>query len=177
MRRIALVLLASCWTGPDARPATSAPAPPPALPAFEISLERGPCFGDCPVYRLTIRGDGRVDWLGEEHVAAPGARSRQIAPADVQALENELAAARFFERDRSGRIPHGPTCVTSGSTRTCTFVSQTICGDTSPTILTVRRNGQVHQVQNDHCDDEDPVLAELERRILEHARATGWIER
>lgn len=179
---LALALLAACWTGDAPRPAApESPAPPRAGPPLEISLERSPCFGTCPVYKLAIRDDGRIDWLGREHVAALGARSRRITGADLdaldRALDRALDAARFFDRDPFGRLPREPTCVTTGTTRTCTFASDIICSDTSSTILIVRRGRQVHRVQNEHCSDAAPALDELERQILERAGAAAWIGR
>jgi uncharacterized protein DUF6438 len=177
MERLALVLLAACWTGSDARTAAPGPVAPREGPPLEISLERTPCFGTCPVYKLAIRDDGRVDWLGREHVAQVGARTRRIARADLDALDRDLEAARFFDRDLFGRVPQEPSCVTQGSTRSCTFTSDTICSDTSITILIVRRGRQLQRVHNEHCSDADPALDELERRILERAGAAAWIGR
>ena len=54
MRFLAL-LLTACWTG------SASPPPTPAVESrFEITLERTPCLGTCPVYRVSIDGDGRV---------------------------------------------------------------------------------------------------------------------
>ena len=174
---VALMLLAGCWTGSGARTEAPAPALPRTGPSLEISLEHGPCFGRCPVYKVTIGDDGRVAWLGGSDVAAAGARTRRITPADLDALDRELDAARFFERDRFGRLPREPICVTRGSVRSCTFPSETICSHTSRTILTVRRGHRAHRVENAHCSDEDAALAVLERRILERAGVAAWIGR
>ena len=38
--------------------AACAAASAPASPAETISFETGPCFGACPVYRLTVNSDG-----------------------------------------------------------------------------------------------------------------------
>jgi hypothetical protein len=178
---LVLVLLAGCWIGTEARPPAQTPAPVPARPSgrppLEISLERTACLGRCPVYKIAIRDAGRVEWRGAANVAAPGPRTRPIQRADVDALDRELAAARFFDRDAFGFLPKEPVCVTSGNTRSCSFTSYTLCSDTSRTILTVRRGSLQHRIENDHCSDEDPALAELERRIIERAGVAPWIGR
>ncbi len=33
-----------------------------------ISFERGLCFGTCPVYRISLHGDGTVRYDGKDHV-------------------------------------------------------------------------------------------------------------
>ena len=175
MKRLALVLLAGCWTGSDARTAAPEPARPGAPPTLEISLERGPCLGTCPVFKLVIRDSGRVDWLGEAHVAAIGARSGRISRTNLESLDQEVDLARFFARDRYGRIPHEPICVRRGNTRSCTFTSDVICSHTSHTILTVRRGRRSHRIDLAHCSDEDAALDELESRIIGRAGADEWI--
>jgi len=179
MERLALVLLAGCWTGTEARPAAPEPTParPNGRPTLEISLERTACLGRCPVYKVAIRDGGRVEWRGGANVAAPGSRTRRIERAALDVLDREVAAARFFDRDPFGYLPKEPICVTSGNTRSCSFTSHTFCSDTSRTILTVRRGDRQHRIENDHCSDEDPALAELELRILERAGVAPWIGR
>ena len=58
----------------------------------EIRLARGACFGFCPVYNVTITGEGAVRYEGQAHVAVVGVRTATIQPADVARL-----VARFDE--------------------------------------------------------------------------------
>jgi hypothetical protein len=177
LARAALVLLAGCWTAAGARTAEPAPESTAAGPDLEILLERTACFGRCPVFELAIRSDGRVDWTGEEHVAAIGRRTGRIRRDALESLDHEVALVRFFERDRYGKLPREPVCVTQGNTRSCTFTSETICGDTSRTILTVRRGARSHRIDVAHCSDDDPALDELEARIIARSGAAAWIGR
>jgi hypothetical protein len=55
-----------------------------------LTLERTPCLGNCPVYRLVIHSNGRVDWTGERFVAVEGAAHRCVAPKQVAELWNEI---------------------------------------------------------------------------------------
>jgi hypothetical protein len=173
----ALVLLAGCWTGPVREPAAPpepAPAPKPVR-AFELELSRGPCFGRCPVFRVHVRGDGRVTWEPERNTAVTGKREHRISAADVAAIERALDAAQFFDRDPFGQLKRGPTCVRTGNTTSCSFTSVTICSDTSHTIIAVRRGGKSHRVDNAHCSDEDAALNELEETILDRTGVRAWI--
>ncbi|MBW4658399.1 MAG: hypothetical protein KME15_06975 [Drouetiella hepatica Uher 2000/2452] len=61
-----------------------------------ITLERTACFGTCPVYQLTVYGDGRVVYEGTAFVAVIGKRTAQISPEQVQQLVTAFETANFF---------------------------------------------------------------------------------
>ena len=44
------------------------------LKTVTIQLERSGCYGTCPVYTVTIHGDGRLEYNGKGHVKEIGAR-------------------------------------------------------------------------------------------------------
>lgn len=62
--------------------------PSAAAPAALDSLvvERGPCFGGCPVYRVTLTRDGALTVSG-------GGRQDAVAPRDARALLARAVAA------------------------------------------------------------------------------------
>ena len=60
-----------------------------------ITLERGPCFGPCPVYRVTVNSEGKVEWFGEAFVASLGPDTWEIPLDSVAALEDALARTDF----------------------------------------------------------------------------------
>ena len=61
-----------------------------------ITLERTACFGNCPVYQLTVYGDGRVVYEGKAFVTVIGKRTAQISPQQVQQLVTAFETANFF---------------------------------------------------------------------------------
>lgn len=63
---------------------------------FHITLERGPCFGTCPVYRVMVASDGTVTYDGRRFVAVTGRQTRRIAPAKARALYDAFIDAKFF---------------------------------------------------------------------------------
>lgn len=89
-------------------------ADPYALaPNTRITLERGMCYGACPVYKVEIFGDGRVlfssdkrygDWKKDgkklfaypDGVLLPGTHEDRIDPKLVSGLLKSFAKARFF---------------------------------------------------------------------------------
>jgi hypothetical protein len=62
-----------------------------------ISLERTSCFGTCPVYTVTMRGDGSVSYEGTAHVRVTGKHAWRIEPIAVLTLARDIEKAGFFE--------------------------------------------------------------------------------
>ena len=84
-----LALLAGgCMTVPDA------PEAPVAIESDSISYETGPCFGACPVYKVTVRADGSGTFEGRRFTAVTGERSFRITPAQYRAFADHLAPLR-----------------------------------------------------------------------------------
>ena len=80
-----------------------APQPAQALqqPAIAqdavITMERTACFGTCPVYRLTIQGNGQVTYEGIAFVATQGTKTIQLSSEQVQSLFHQAEQANFFQ--------------------------------------------------------------------------------
>lgn len=73
----------------------SIPTPVGAATA-EITLERTGCLGSCPVYTVTVFGDGRVVYVGEFNVAVTGRHTATVPVAEVEGLLRRFEAANFF---------------------------------------------------------------------------------
>jgi len=68
---------------------------------LKIKLERGGCFGFCPIYNIEITGNGKVTYCGVAFVEEIGSRTRQIDPNEVRSLYNQILSANFFSlRDK-----------------------------------------------------------------------------
>ena len=80
----------------------------------KITLERGMCYGTCPVYKVEVFGDGRVlfssdkrygGWVDSgkmlfayaDGVLLPGTHEDRIDPTLVSGLLKSFAKARFFD--------------------------------------------------------------------------------
>jgi Domain of unknown function (DUF6438) len=61
-----------------------------------ITLERGACFGTCPIYRVGIHGDGRVVFQGQRFVAQTGRRETRISRHAVRRLFAKFRSAEYF---------------------------------------------------------------------------------
>ena len=90
------------------------------LKTVTILLDRTACYGTCPAYKVTIHGDGRVEYTGEENVRAKGAREGRIEKTGIAELLSEFTRAKFLSisRDYSeekctcGRCTDMPTAIT-----------------------------------------------------------------
>jgi hypothetical protein len=62
-----------------------------------VALERTACLGSCPVYRITITGNGEVEYEGKDLVKVVGIRKGNLRQEEVLKLVNELLRVRFFD--------------------------------------------------------------------------------
>jgi hypothetical protein len=97
------------WAGCNARdaepqrsdttdaPTASVAAAPLVVEHFDtLKLERGVCFGTCPVYRITVYGDGRFLYEGERFVKVKDTVTGSLDPLQVRALDTAIARVAYF---------------------------------------------------------------------------------
>jgi hypothetical protein len=103
---------------------TLEPAPAPDYSDLVITLQRTACFGTCPIYKLTVYGDGRVEYEGGQFVAVEGAQTATITIDQVKALVTAFEQADYFNLPDNYTAPATdlPTTITSvtfnGQTKT-----------------------------------------------------------
>jgi len=83
-------------------------APAGALAQSSIAYETGPCFGTCPVYRVTVRANGRGLFEGIRHTAVTGQRRFRIPPHRYHIYA--LYLRRLRPASGSVRMDSGPQC-------------------------------------------------------------------
>ncbi len=66
------------------------------LNTLRITLERGPCFGECPIYKVEVRGDGNVLFNGEGFVAISGHHRATISHAAIERLVDAFREVHFL---------------------------------------------------------------------------------
>jgi hypothetical protein len=155
-------LAAACAQPP--RPAADAEPQPPPDPATQVetvTLERGSCFGTCPVYRVTLDRAGNVRFEGRRFVADSGVSTATVPRERVDSLLAELETAGYFDFADSYRSgdPECPRYATD-----------------LPTVITeVRTAGRAKRIQHDlGCSDAPPALSTLETRIDSVAGVQRW---
>ncbi|MFZ2869809.1 DUF6438 domain-containing protein, partial [Zavarzinia sp.] len=141
---------------PRPRPAADRPFPKAAAAETEISIEHTACFGACPIYTVTIGGDGRVTYDGGFNVAFAGRVEERVDPVAVAALIEQFRAAQFFGLE--DRYAAGVT-------------------DLPSTVLRLRL-GKTEKTVVDYAglyDGMPPSVIELERAVETLARSARWV--
>lgn len=126
--------------------------PTDAEQPIEITLERTACFGSCPVYTVTIDGDGAVTYDGRQFVRVSGRKTARITRDTVRALAAEFARIDFFA------LKDEYTAMVSDL----------------PTVYVTLRQGDRTKRVKDYFG-APPALRNLERHIDEAAGVRQWV--
>ena len=76
-----------------------------------VTIERGACFGACPIYSAQIYADGRVVYKGMANVKVKGEKRHKISKNKIKQLVKAFEQAGYFslkdkyETDENGNIP------------------------------------------------------------------------
>lgn len=130
--------------------------------AAYVSMERGPCFGTCPVYGVEIDAAGTVTFDGRRFVDQTGTATAQIGADEAARLMRSLEADGFFEL--APRYIHG----------------EKECGayhtDAPHVTLTLSLDGRTHSVQHDYgCTGAPDALRRMHERVDRAAGVERWI--
>lgn len=120
-----------------------------------ITLERGPCFGHCPEYTVTLYGSGRIEFDGRRYVCEMGHHSARAPTYEVRRLVAQMLEAGYFELDwTAGPLATNASTVTSS----------------------LRHAGQTRQIEHYLGDEGAPRLLKfLEDRIDAVAGTWRWL--
>ena len=122
-----------------------------------ITLERTACFGTCPVYSLTIRGDGTVAYEGKEFVDVKGEAETTISQDQVDQLVSEFEKVDYFSLNDS-------------------YIERTVTD--LPTVITsISIEGKTKEIEHYRGDFSAPEkLTKLEDKIDEIVNSDQWIK-
>lgn len=122
-----------------------------------ITLERTACYGFCPVYSLTVHGDGTVLYEGEDFVETVGKAENVISRKKVEQLISEFEKTDYDSLKDS-------------------YTERTIT-DAPSVITSITKNGKTKTIDHYHGDFNAPEkLTELEDKIDEIVNSDQWIK-
>jgi hypothetical protein len=129
------------------------------LATLVIHFERTACYGDCPAYKLTIYGDGRIEYEGIKNVKLVGRKQGDLANAELTHLVSQFNRADFFK-------------INQYSEKSC---SCTLCTDMPTAIIEIKVRGMSHRVEHYYgCRCAPKMLWDLEATIDKIANTERW---
>jgi hypothetical protein len=129
------------------------------LKQIAVRLERSGCYGNCPAYKLTIHGDGRVEYEGADNVKVKGKKDAVIDLADVKRIVSEFDKAAYFSIEQF-------------TEEKC---SCTLCTDMPTATTEIQVKGTSHRVEYYFgCGCAPKALWALEEAIDKIARTEQW---
>jgi Domain of unknown function (DUF6438) len=133
---------------------------PDQIKSLVISFERTSCYGNCPAYKLTIHGDGRVEYVGARDVKVVGSKSGSVEDAGLRSILAAFSAAAFTS---IGEDVSESKC----SCNTCTDF---------PSVITAITVGKAtYRVNHYHgCACASKELLNLEDEIDRIVRSDQW---
>jgi hypothetical protein len=126
-----------------------------------ISIERRPCYGTCPVYRVRIFATGRVEYEGVRHVVRLGVAIDSVPPARFDQLRRAFEAVPYASLARRYAY-NEPTC-------------PLYAADAVTVVTSIEVDGRVTSVEHDHgCTGVPPALTALEDLIDDVVESWRW---
>ena len=138
---------------PLASPSSAAPTQN-TFSGLMITMERTACHGTCPVYKLTIQGNGDVTYNGQDFVQVKGKQTAGLSLAQIQELVSAFEQAKFF------------------TLRDYTHEDTT---DSPSAITSITLNGKTKTINHYYGDNSAPqALFDLESKIDEITNSKQW---
>ena len=119
-----------------------------------ITLERTACRGTCPIYKLTIEGNGTVIYEGQDFVQVIGKETASLSSEQIQELVTAFEQAKFS---------------------TLTDYTHEDTTDSPSVITSITLNGKTKTVNHYYGDNSAPQeLFDLESKIDEITNSKQW---
>ncbi len=153
---LACIAVMMCLSGRASGAPLSNTASPGNADVIFASLERTACYGYCPIYKLSIHADGRVDYHGEHFVKHKGDAAGRLSPAQLVKLRDAFERAGYFKLAESYDHPQ--------------------ITDAPGAITSFTDGGRAKSVPHNYGDETAPhALGELEAKIDKLVGVEQWI--
>ncbi len=71
----------------------------PVKEALFLSMERTPCFGQCPYYKITIMNTGKVVYDGIRFTEKKGLHTKTLSPNQLSQIQKRMEDIDIFSMD------------------------------------------------------------------------------
>ena len=147
---LTIVFMVSCVGNPTTTPGSS------DIKDVLITLERTACKGKCPVYTLSIYGNGTVVYEGKDYVKVQGRQTTAISEDQVRQLIAEFQKVDYFALEDS--------------------YEEFMATDMPSTYTSLTVGGKTKTVRHYHGDFSAPEeLTALEDRIDDIVNSDQWV--
>ncbi len=156
---VIIILLMLFGIGVYFYPKTEKASVPIDIKNTTITMERGACEGTCPIYTLTIYGNGTVVYNGKVYVKVVGVKTESIDEEKIRQIVSEFESIGFFSRTYGGNY---------------------IAIDLPTTIISLTVNGKTKSLEHSHGTHSEPEeiveLINLETKIDEVTNSEQWVK-
>ncbi|MBW8051199.1 MAG: hypothetical protein FVQ77_12830 [Cytophagales bacterium] len=116
-----------------------------------ITLQKTMCYGKCPVYTITIHGDGQSVYVGKKNVDKIGKYQKKLKISEVENLIKAFEDANFynFKDEYSAKVTDLPT----------TYITYTV-------------NEKTKRIKDYYGAPDE--LKKLEKMVEKIASSEGW---
>ncbi len=129
--------------------------PPVSRPAFvSASVQKTPCFGKCPAFKITFDAKGLATYEGKKHVKMLGTYTAPISGKEYTAILSAAQNIGYFSMPK--------TCPPNGK-----FIA-----DLPFTITTLHFGNDRHQIRNNI--DAPQELTDYENFLIELGESLKW---
>ncbi|MDQ3322404.1 MAG: DUF6438 domain-containing protein, partial [Acidobacteriota bacterium] len=102
------------------------------------------CFGECPIYDLTIQSNGKVIFEGKKYTKTIGKTESKLEKEKIKQLISEIEKANFFSLDNAYNYDSGNCPV--------------LVSDSSSITLYIKLNGKEKTINHDWgCWVDSPI--------------------
>jgi Domain of unknown function (DUF6438) len=144
---------------PTIQTPSSTPKPPkPVEPKVDnnlmASLQRTPCFGQCPVFKIQLFGDGKVVYEGKAYCKRIGTHQTTASPELMKAIQQKASDMKYLSLNE--KYPKGESMIT----------------DIPTTISYIKVGSESKMIHNNY--DAPTELVEFERWLELQFEGLKW---
>jgi Domain of unknown function (DUF6438) len=119
-----------------------------------VSLQRTPCFGQCPVFKIQLFDDGKVVYEGKAYCKRMGTHKATASPELIKAIQQKASDIKYLSFNE--KYPKGESMIT----------------DIPTTISYIKVGSESKMVYNNY--DAPTELVEFERWLEQQFESLKW---